>query len=1388
MKKGFKKALLMLLSLVMVFTMMPLATMTAFADEATSAEVTFTLSNQGVLAKATDGTAVVEKPVTVTDLNGDGTLTYDEALAAAHESYNSADGFDCSDSGWVNKIWGEYGSFIFQNNGTALPSVITQGIVKEGDKLYTAIISDTTLYADWYTSFDNTSITTENGEEISLVLTGRQGSLDVEARPVSGAQIGIWKDGAFEPLDGVKTGEDGKATFTVDLEPGEYILSAKGSVADIVDAEANWTLSKATKDKDGNDIYGKTDWTTNTPYIGYTEKDYGEGPYPWNEIQWIEQEDFDAEEFDDGYLLYSGNVAWDCPITAPYAKVSVIKPPVELDITNNTGMFKAETAYLITEGNQEYLLMALSGTGYKELYKGKYEQAVENGDGSADNGNDTWIHFSTNDAGKYEFKIPLNEGESYVPIVAVSNSYYTKYLNGQNTLERAFYPRQVTIDREAKTIVTDDYNERTDFEVTSKIADFKVESTASTNVVGGPNSNGYSVAPTLVMKDTTYDKVTFPTVVGSAVSTAEVNLTDGKFAIEMKNAPNLDAFKDKTPIEMTFHVSEDAPYDQAGTEVVRTVTIDKLAKTIVIDGTPLTKTTELTVENKFNMFKPSRAILITENDNMYIELTYSSTSYDKSYAGTAKEAVLISDENKLSERSEDGTYIIPVEKTDEEFAVAFHSVKNKGWYDRTFKIDTAENKLITDSPGGAIVPDDYGSDWDEDVSAESTLGMFQIDSTKVTIENGEAKIMLKAGNPSRKFSKIALIEQSKTVEEKEAAAIIGDYTGDNNNNYIFEITLPVSELGKAIPYSTYQIYKGKEEWHDWSTQHYLTFNSAEVVNQLIEQIQIQKNDEYTEAYIYAAKRCWDALPEAKQGEDDGYFSDDTGDASLDDPLNTVPDKKRELLVVSFGTSFNDSRVATIGAVEKALTEAFGNDYAVRRAFTAQIIINHIWSRDNERIDNVTEAMEKAVAAGIKEMIVQPTHLMSGQEYDELKEEIDKYADKIDIYYAKPLLDSDDDKQIVAKAVVDAAVADTEYSSLEAAAADGTAFVFMGHGTSHAANTTYTYMQETMNALGYDNCFIGTVEGIPAATALPEVKKAVETKGYTKVVLRPLMVVAGDHANNDMAADEEGSWYYAFVNGGEFEVEGQPEPVDIGEGFGKDNVSCQVKGLGEIEAVQQLYVAHSKALFADYTAVDEALAKLPFDISIYTQETAQALRDAVNNVDRTKKPEEQAEVDAMAKAIEDALAGLRGEPGWKKDSSAGKWHYFNKDGTMATGWVKDSGKWYYMDAEGAMQTGWVKVSGKWYYFNKSGVMQTGWQKISNKWYYMKDNGAMASKEWVKGYYWINKDGTWTYEYKASWKKTSSGKWWFGDTSGWYAKNTTIIIGGKSYTFDAKGYMK
>ena len=306
---------------------------------------------------------------------------------------------------------------------------------------------------------------------------------------------------------------------------------------------------------------------------------------------------------------------------------------------------------------------------------------------------------------------------------------------------------------------------------------------------------------------------------------------------------------------------------------------------------------------------------------------------------------------------------------------------------------------------------------------------------------------------------------------------------------------------------------------------------------------------------------------AVEGEDadPDYFGRDTGDASQDDPLNQDEIGENEILVVSFGTSFNTSRVQDIGGIEKAIAEA-NPDWSVRRAFTSQIIINHIQARDDEKIDNVEQALDRAVANGVKNLVVQPTHLMHGAEYDDLVEAVEAYADNFDsVEIAEPLLgevgadaaETNSDKETVAKAVVDQAVSETEYDSLDAAAEEGVAFVFMGHGTSHTAKVTYSQMQTQMNDLGYDNVFIGTVEGEPEETACENVIAAVKDAGYTKVVIRPLMVVAGDHANNDMAGDEDDSWKSMFLADGSFE-----------------SVECQIAGLGEIEAVQKVYVAHT----------------------------------------------------------------------------------------------------------------------------------------------------------------------------------------------------------------------
>ena len=342
---------------------------------------------------------------------------------------------------------------------------------------------------------------------------------------------------------------------------------------------------------------------------------------------------------------------------------------------------------------------------------------------------------------------------------------------------------------------------------------------------------------------------------------------------------------------------------------------------------------------------------------------------------------------------------------------------------------------------------------------------------------------------------------------------------------------------------------------------------------LIDKIYVQERTETTDEDCKAAKEAWDALTDEQKALVEGeeaspdYFGLDTGDASKDDPRNADEIGENELLVVSFGTSYNDSRVADIKGIEDALQEAYP-DWSVRSAFTAQIIINHVQARDGEVIDNMQQALDRAVENGVKNLVVQPTHLMHGAEYDEMMEVLDSYNDKFEsVSVAEPMLGEvgddatviNEDKAAVAEAIANAAVKDAGYETMDAAAEDGTAFVFMGHGTSHTAKVTYSQMQTQMNELGYKNVFIGTVEGEPEETACEAVIEAVKEAGYKKVVLRPLMVVAGDHAENDMAGAEEDSWKSMFEASGAFE-----------------SVDTQITGLGSLPEVQQLFIEHTKA--------------------------------------------------------------------------------------------------------------------------------------------------------------------------------------------------------------------
>ena len=395
--------------------------------------------------------------------------------------------------------------------------------------------------------------------------------------------------------------------------------------------------------------------------------------------------------------------------------------------------------------------------------------------------------------------------------------------------------------------------------------------------------------------------------------------------------------------------------------------------------------------------------------------------------------------------------------------------------------------------------------------------------------------------------------------------------------------------------------------------------AADEVGALIDKIYVQERTDTTDDDCKAAKEAWDKLTDAQKelvtGEnaDPDYFGRDTGDASKDDPRNQDEIGENELLVVSFGTSFNDSRAEDVKGIEDALAAAYP-DWSVRRAFTAQIIINHVQARDGETIDNMQQALDRAVANGVKNLVVQPTHLMHGAEYDEMTEAINEYKDKFEsVAIAEPMLGEvgddatviNDDKKAVAQAITDEACKVAGFDDMKAAADAGTAFVFMGHGTSHTANVTYDQMQAQMDDLGFTNAFIGTVEGKPEDTACDKVIEKVKEAGFKNVILRPLMVVAGDHANNDMAGDDEDSWKSQFVASGDF-----------------DSVDCQIEGLGRIAAVEDLYVAHTKAAIDSLGTSDDAAADENAEAA--DDETATENAAADETADETATEEADAE--------------------------------------------------------------------------------------------------------------------------------------------------------------------
>lgn len=253
------------------------------------------------------------------------------------------------------------------------------------------------------------------------------------------------------------------------------------------------------------------------------------------------------------------------------------------------------------------------------------------------------------------------------------------------------------------------------------------------------------------------------------------------------------------------------------------------------------------------------------------------------------------------------------------------------------------------------------------------------------------------------------------------------------------------------------------------------------------------------------------------------------------------ENKRAILVVSFGTSYEKTRKVTIEAIEKEIEAAYPR-YRVYRAWTSKKIIAKLKKKEHFHVFTITEAMEQMLLDGICEVIVQPTHMLNGIENDAMKEEVLAFQERFaSIVFGNPVLTDNSDRKAVIRAVAE------EFSPLE----KSTALVLMGHGTVHSANSVYADLNEQFKDEGYPNIFLGTVEAYPGMDMLLEMVRKYAPR---KVILAPFMIVAGDHAKNDMAGTEEDSWVNQFMKAG-FKT----EPV--------------LKGLGEYEGIRRLLVKH-----------------------------------------------------------------------------------------------------------------------------------------------------------------------------------------------------------------------
>lgn len=1058
--------------------------------------------------------------------------------------------------------------------------------------------------------------------------------------------------------------------------------------------------------------------------------------------------------------------------------------PIELEITNKTGMFKAVTASAVenADGSAE-LTFALSSTGYKWLYKGTYEEALAANEVIASGiasgtASGNLIKGYENADGKWEFQMNISSDEmgKTVPVVSISESKYNNYVAGSAPLEKAYYPRQFEVNLDEATLVTGDYDMNYDFVLNTDLVDFMAQSPVSVHIVGGPNSNNYMVELTLVMNDAAYDKVTYPTVENGKVSTAVADLTDGKFSISMANAPSVAAFQDKTPLTFTFHVAEDAPYEEAGTDVERTVTFDQIARTITVEGTALTpnedtpsykagqyivgvqsiKTADGT---SYGMFIPNydgaanKALITVAEDgsatinyyntrntypkiflaeleteylgkvateeqladprcitaetyagnSSYREFTYAFDVNDlgktvpyvtlnKSNTFNKSQTALVFDESMVPMAVYDVINMIDALPAAEDITVLDKDAIEaaRAAYDALSAKQKAQvtnlEKLVAAEEAYAALPEKS----EDTIAVETAMGTLIQQYTDVNDETAAKVAETRTAYDALSIQQKAYIDDANLFKLYRAEACVAFATGDIAEGAVYDLGIDTSDNSPFIA-ATISPRSGAAYVYLYSVAE--LYNNANKISGTV-----SKSSHVVVGNGAVLKGLWQVQTDEGHGRE--FVIQLTG-----------PKGNSEEYTVKFPSVYGTMAEGTyeVTAIQTPSSKMRKFERSTITSDGTAMTVEFVMP--NTSYGKIYLGTAEAAAAAT-EGFIEPTgtEATSGTtgEGNVYKIPLESMYQPITISYNLTSKNTWTEETVEfvldeqAQAVIDAIASlnlNTYFNVTldQREQVDAANELYQALNESQKAiveNSNYSTLKKIVAMFVIADKTAAQIEALPAADAITaddvakvrEVKDAFDNMGKDPELVEALNGNSLQNSQIEKLISQElrDKLKAAVAKADEFDkavaepVAAMIEALPDAEAVTVDDIEAiraAAKAYDGLTDAQKSFVENADKLtaclaaLADYTAVDAALKTVPEDLSIYTEETAAAVTAAVNAVDRTKMAADQAEVDAMAQAIETAVKALKVD---KFEYSGTTVQFIKKDGSAFGMWAAMEG--------------------------------------------------------------------------------------------------------------------